>query len=404
MKKLIFVAFVLICSCASNKVPVENYYKSYYKETYIDSREELLKDFQNLNKSYPASEIFSRKIQSKVSQNYFIDGIYLPAKEKTNSLVILTTGIHGLEGFWGNAFLSFFINNLLSSIDNSEIGFLIICNINPFGMDKLRRYTENSVDLNRNMATNIELFKSQNKSFERLYDYLTPNSKLNISYCNDKLFFLSTIWKSIIYGSSSIREAAVRGQYTNPEGIYFGGTKYEDNVIFLDSIISEKVKNYSGIYSISFHTAYGERGRVHYWGTQSKDTALINLVKNIYSGIPLDFSDSPDFYSLSGDFESMLESKYHPNKLCLTMTYEAGTLNSQNLSGSIKLLQNSIYENQAFHHGYKKPEDSLIMSDRIQEMYYPIDSWWRNTCIEQPKDIIVKTILKFNEFVNQKGN
>lgn len=380
---------------------IDNNYLSYYSDSYEESRGKIFQFIKENNNKFDSIEYINKFIPSANNDNYCIDCFYIPARSEKKSLIVMTSGIHGIEGFYGNAVLSMVINELTDSIDFENTGLLLISNVNPFGMKNFRRYTENCIDLNRNMPIDESLFQTKNSAFEKLYDFLNPKGKLSFSWFKDECFFLSAAFKSVIYGKSTIREAAVKGQYQFNTGIYYGGNKKEIQVDFLDSIISAKSYEYKGIFSISLHTAYGERGRVHFWGTSSKDSNLLKITDYVFKGYSLDFNDTEDFYQITGDFESYLENRFYPDKKCLVMTFEAGTLNSQDLSGSIKLLHYSIIENQGFHYGYKSIEDSLELRERVIEMYCPKSKEWRYSVIKQTKEVLPVVIRRFNEYLSK---
>lgn len=392
--------FSILYIFSKDKAPINNTFLDYYSESYEESREKLFKDINKIKPKFGSIEHITKNIHSAKSDNNYIDCFYIPARKEKKSLIIITSGIHGIEGYYGDAVISMVMNELIDSIDFDNVGLLFIANVNPFGMKNFRRYTENAVDLNRNMAVDESLYKTNNQAFEKLHDFLNPNEKLKFSFLKDEFFYLSSIFKTIRYGKSTIKEAAVRGQYKYNKGIYYGGNKKESQVYFLDSIISAKSKDYQGLFSISLHTAYGERGKVHFWGTRSKDTNLLNIADYVFKGYHLDFDDSEDFYQITGDFESYLENKFSKDKKCLVMTFEAGTLNSQKISGSIKLLHYSIIENQGFHYGYDSEADSLELRERVIEMYCPKSEEWRNNVIRQTKDVLPIIIRRFNEYVN----
>ena len=68
--------------------------------------------------------------------------------------VVVYTGLHGIEGFFGSAIQTASLKNIKANRGvgelTAEVGF--IHSLNPFGFDKLRHVNEDNVDLNRNFV------------------------------------------------------------------------------------------------------------------------------------------------------------------------------------------------------------------------------------------------------------
>ena len=153
----IIVAVILLCSiigpyiilaAVRQPVPEEHKYSEYFYTTYEEVRAHLFERVESLKQSGVAVEHNAYAIDE--SDELYIDNVYLPASETNTNLIVLTTGVHGMEGYIGSAMLDVFFEDIYPTIDTSKTGILIVANINPYGMKYMRRYNENNVDLNRN--------------------------------------------------------------------------------------------------------------------------------------------------------------------------------------------------------------------------------------------------------------
>ncbi|MDR2937438.1 MAG: M14 family metallopeptidase, partial [Prevotellaceae bacterium] len=69
--------------------------------------------------------------------------------------VVINTGIHGTEGFFGSAFFSRWLENGAKFLDkkyNEKFTVALVHVINGFGMEHYVRENANNVDLNRNFC------------------------------------------------------------------------------------------------------------------------------------------------------------------------------------------------------------------------------------------------------------
>ncbi|MEC9466875.1 MAG: DUF2817 domain-containing protein, partial [Myxococcota bacterium] len=62
--------------------------------------------------------------------------------------LLLSSGTHGVEGFFGSAVqLAFMDQQLESYLDDKDLGITLIHAINPFGFEYVRRVNEDNADL-----------------------------------------------------------------------------------------------------------------------------------------------------------------------------------------------------------------------------------------------------------------
>ena len=109
----------------------------------------------------------------------YIDNIYLPSKNENKNLIVLTTGVHGMEGYIGSVMLDVFFEEIYPTIDIDTTGVLVVANVNPYGMKYMRRYNENNVDLNRNFILDWESFDlTVNKDYPNVVEFLGPKKQM----------------------------------------------------------------------------------------------------------------------------------------------------------------------------------------------------------------------------------
>ena len=140
----------------------------YFQASYDDCRKSFLAEASNIKGKYKNVAISNLKIESKVDPDLTIDYCYIPAQKAFKRLLILTSAVHGVEGYVGSAVQQMFLKELLKEIRLDDLGLLLIHGINPYGFKYNRRVTENNVDLNRNSSTERALFESVNSGYSDL--------------------------------------------------------------------------------------------------------------------------------------------------------------------------------------------------------------------------------------------
>lgn len=323
-----------------------------FKATFDESRLSFLDLASSIG-----GELRSHKIQ-----NLFFESLYLqPASGKKDKLLILTSGIHGIEGFTGSALQRYFLANNFFGLKGENMGVLIIHGINPYGFKNCRRVTENNVDLNRNFDVSEDLFKTDNADYAKLYDFLNPKRKYS-----RLSFYASAISFILKYGMNNLRKAILRGQYQFPDGIFFGGKKFEPQVSLIQNEVDRVGEGYQKVILVDLHTGYGQRGKLHLFGDRSPfiDQQYMNQV---FKGMPIEYGQEKDFYAVTGGFTVFMAKLFHGKSKFAGVVFEFGTIDSHKPLGSLDSLYRMVNEDK----------------DLFLEMFYPKSTEWRIKVLEQ---------------------
>ena len=120
---------------------------SYYSADYFSARERFLTASSRLGLAHHALTIIA---PSPNDERLTID-ISIAGASKPKSAVVLTSGVHGVEGLFGSAVQSAFLEQLpLEWRPPHDAAVVLIHAVNPFGFAWRRRFNEDNVDLNRN--------------------------------------------------------------------------------------------------------------------------------------------------------------------------------------------------------------------------------------------------------------
>jgi hypothetical protein len=377
-------------------IVVENL--KWFHESYQECRDAFRNAALEQTNKYQNVVIGSFPVLSKIDDDLTIDWCYIPAQEKFDRLLILTSGVHGIEGYTGSAVQLMFMNHILPEISMEETGVLLIHGLNPYGFKYHRKVTENNVDLNRNCVNNPELFNTQNEGYAALTEFLMPEGKVNTQNLRNTFFHLTAIHKIIKESMPVLRQAALQGQYDFDKGIYYGGTKHEPQISALKPFLKTKMNAYNKVLNVDLHTAYGERGTMHLFINPVDDTGVMDAIEYIFHNEDIDWGDSDDFYSIHGGYLEW-STQLPDSALCIPMLFEFGTLNSQTTFGSLKSIQIMINENQGVHYGFKNNKSEEKVKQQFLEMYYPSSKTWRSKVIADSKEKLTVMMEQFDSYV-----
>jgi hypothetical protein len=365
----------------------------FFRDSWEEARAQFLDLSAQTKERIPASEKGVLTIPSRADGQLPIDWLHIPAAAVPRNLVIVSSGVHGPEGFAGSAVQAMILREYLPKARRENTGFLFIHGINAFGMKHGRRFSENSVDLNRNAPVSPAVYATSNEGYRGVDAFLNPAGKLNLDSLDETSFNLRMAWQVVTKGMPAFRQASLGGQYQFPKGIFYGGSAPEPQYPELERLITRVLGPYAFAVGIDLHTGVGRRSYMHLMTNPSSGDEYRKTVESLFVNHPLDWPDAPggDFYQTNGDFTTWIETLAKPRP-AVAMTVEFGTLDSQTTAGGMKSLHTMIRENQGYWNGYERPEDERRVKEDVREMFFPSSRVWRSEVIRQARETLLTTL------------
>lgn len=362
--------------------PAENYA---YSDSFYESYDEIRSHLQELSAGLGV-EISSHPIDE--NDGLYIDAFYLPATENQTNLIVLTTGVHGMEGYIGATMLDVFFNEIYSTLDTTNTGVLVVANVNPYGMKYYRRYNENNVDLNRNFILDWDTFDlSSNKEYPKVDTFLGPTGKIGNGLWHEVSFYLSLGKTAITDGADTISDALLTGQYEYPQGVYYGGNGDEASTVYLKDVFSRCLdSDYENIIHIDLHSGYGPRYNMVIFNSVY-ETMNEAESQNAFGYDHIIAYDSESFYATTGDttdfFYRLAEQKQARADLYSTC-FEFGTIGDA-FFDTILSLKYTIDENRNHWYPTDNANSAEIVRQNYLELFYPTETAWREKTVEDFK-------------------
>ena len=370
---------------------------TFFHETYDENREHFRKLAVSLQREFKNVEATKFSVKSEVDSDLTIDAVYIPSQRESKKLIIMTSGVHGIEGFTGSAVQQYFMTKMLSGKILGNMGVLLIHAVNPYGFKYERRVSENNVDMNRNFPINQDLFDRKNEAYAKIYTFLNPQTKVEAGYFRDSLFFIKTLYMITKFSMKTLRESTVQGQYEFSNGIFFGGKDFEPQKQWLEHLLSEKTNDYAFVFLIDLHTGLGKRGKLHYLPGYAQSPNSNDLLEELFKDYAIDWPNTgKEFYIPTGLFRQYVGNLISPDKKFIRVAFEYGTLNSQEITGASRSLHNMIIENQGFHHGYENSKTEKLVKHKFREMFFPSSGIWRSQIMQQTSEILPVLIDRYD--------
>ena len=380
----------LVLKLAKQPEPGVHEYSDVFFNSYDEVRAHLNERVELLQQQ--GIEVVKESYAIDASDDLYVDNIYIPSTSERKNLILLTTGVHGMEGYIGSVMLDVFFEEIFPTLNREDTGVLIVANVNPYGMKYMRRYNENNVDLNRNFIEDWENFDlSCNQEYPKVDSFLQPEGKMGNAFWHEVGFYLSLAKEAIFTGADTISDALLTGQYEYADGVYYGGNGDEKSTTYLKGVFADCLSGeYENIIHIDIHSGYGPRYNMVIFNSV-QDPTTEQEAKDAFGYDYIIATDSEDFYVTFGDttdYFYRLAKSMETDKDLYSTCFEFGTI-GDGFFDSILSLKYTVDENR--QHWY--PTDNSITAEMVhenyKELFYPTETEWRVKAISDFKDAMM---------------
>lgn len=365
--------------------------EKYFSESYEEAR----KRFLDYTKD---SSIISKEIP----KDLFVDAaIYNANIKNKKNLLMIVSGLHGIEGKVGSAFQSLFIDNYLEKL-NQETSLVLIHALNPFGFKYGRRVNENNVDLNRAFIDKIPKIKDEDfELLKRVSEILAPNKPLNNSLIESTKFYKELAKLAGKYGYTKVRDCVIQGQYFYPKSLFYGSNGKELSVKFYKNILDKLTKDYENLIVLDLHSGIGKKYEALFITNYKQNSENFKKLVKIFPNIVSDFNkkvikksekefENLGLYNVSGSLR-VYTDKNSKAKNTYSLTIEFGTV------PELKEICLLAAENQIYHYGGKEKAKEKIKK-QFEEAFCPSEIKWRKNMLEISEEIINNLNKEFDIF------
>ena len=376
--------------------------QSFFPADYVAARARFRQDAAAMASRVPGTEIGMLRVPSAVDNDLTIDYVLIPAETTPARLLIVTSGLHGVEAYAGSAVQFMMLEEMLPKATRRGVSVLLVHSLNPYGYKYHRRVSESNIDLNRNFAATSELFATTNEGYGRLDSFLNPQHPVSVYGPVAWARELTGLARTLLSGAmNTVRDAILQGQYDHPKGVYFGGNAFAANTTLVQDLLARMTEPYGMVSLLELHTGYGKAGVQHFWGNAQLTAEQKVAQDYVYKGFPVEKADGGEFYPVNGDFAAYFGVAF-ASKLGLAMTFEYGTIGSDTMVGSLDSLYRTKLENQGFQYGFANETSKRVVAERFLALYTPPSPAWRARVEEQARASL-PLMLQRLEDVEYKG-
>jgi hypothetical protein len=173
-----------------------------------------------------------------------------------DKMVVMISSTHGVEGHCGSGAEIAWLRTGGPARIPKDTGALLVHAINPYGFAWTRRVNEDNVDLNRNFVDHDKGYPG-NEGYLALADALLPRDWSAECLAESQRVLEAYAQK---HGAFALQGAISGGQYSHPDGIFFGGLKPTWSNRTIRAIAREELGRARRVAVIDYHTGLGPFG------------------------------------------------------------------------------------------------------------------------------------------------
>ncbi len=318
--------------------------------------------------------------------------------------VVINSGIHGIEGFFGSAAQNMFLDKFAGKLTQDlrkKYTIVLIHVINGWGMqNRMREVVDKKrgglVDLNRNFGVDFSRPDAlpQNLKYDLAHDMLLARPDAIAKKNAIKDFYYK-------HKNDGAWDAISRGQYKHPYGLFYGGAAPMTENKMTMRIYDEVMRDAKSLTSVGLHTGLGrfDRKRGHTTGqllvshpAQHKNTQHFDNM--LYGTTVVSDERAKNGPVLLGDLVDCLEVRYATPELPVyTADFEVGTGEFPIMSPIYKRMDMGDARYDLLNHGQINSQTWK----NLTESWYPSDVRWRTAALGRAGVLFVGLLYGLNQ-------
>lgn len=305
---------------------------------------------------------------------------------EASNLVILTSGLHGLEAFAGSGIQV----NLLSQYDWTSLGntsVLFVHVLNPWGAAHLRRQNEDNVDVNRNFRRPADSVV-ENRYYDMLHPIIHVPDLFIGTKRNPKIEAKIATFRRK-WGEAAFQSALFSGQNQHADGIGYCGLKPTWSNETIRSICEKYGAGRKRIALVDLHTGLGAFGHGALFYSQTRGGSELKLARDWFGTDLIAVRDGQSLpYEVDGDMVRALPSLFSSSSTAVGAALEFGTFEVS------KLMQPQIDDSWLISFGtvdspiYKQVKQSLI------KFFFPKSDRWQQLLCTRSEQVLTHLLSR----------
>jgi Protein of unknown function (DUF2817) len=301
--------------------------------------------------------------------------------EAPERLLVVSSGVHGVEGFAGSALQLQLLEAQLDGLAlPGDAGLLLVHAVNPHGFAELRRVNESNVDLNRNFLRHPDEHVP-NPAYDELAAAVLPERLDEESDAASRRALLGFAER---HGFPRLQEALTRGQYDHADGVYYGGAREEESAGILRLVARRAPRGSRRVVWVDVHTGLGPWGEVEMISEFGPGDPRYERARAVWGeAVRSTLTGDSVSATVCGSMDRAVADALADRELVLACA-EFGTYDPTRVFWALRA------DNWLHVRGDPDSEQGRRIRSELLEVFRPSDPAWRRRVLEVGADVLTR--------------
>lgn len=303
--------------------------------------------------------------------------VALLGRPDARKLMVVISGTHGVEGAYGSACQTAWLKQKSAWKLQEDTAVLMIHLINPWGAAWSRRVNEDNVDLNRNFI-DWQAGVPENSAYADLHAALgcTTWDGPERQKADEAMAELQNS-----KGQAAVSAIIEAGQYTHPDGLFFGGNGPVWSNRVLSTILNQYGQIATEVIVFDLHTGAGPYGYPALLSVSPSDHRGISWGREIFGPAMVPVITGREARTDTGiaatatGYVSAFVRNAMPQARVLPLVIECGTLSSVEMQRAV------VDDNWLHLYGKLGSELGQRIKQTLRHSFIPQDEGWQQNCL-----------------------
>ena len=307
-------------------------------------------------------------------------------ERRADHLIVITSGVHGVEGFLGAAVQLEVLRRLAHGRVPDGVGVALVHAINPWGFAHLRRVDEGNADVNRNFVGETLPEPASPVGYAELDSVINPRGAPT---AGGEIGYWLQAGRLIARsrGVGPLAKAVAEGQYEYPKGLFYGGARAGESCRTLQTVVLGLAADVDRLSVLDVHSGLGPSAKatlICRSNLGSADSRGRVLSERYGRKVVLD--DAADnAYDARGTFARWCGRALFDARFAYVCV-EIGTVNP------LRVLSALRRENRAHHWCPVGSGPYVRTKEALLETFAPGSPRWRRASVAEGVDVFHRTL------------
>lgn len=287
--------------------------------------------------------------------------------EDASSVVLAMSGTHGVEGFYGSACQTGWLQSQAAQSLPPDTAVMLIHAINPHGFSWGRRVNEDNIDVNRNHV-DFGVPLPENLAYEEVHACLFP-AAWDAAHLAALQAQLGAFIQKV--GPQAAAFAITGGQYVHPDGIFYGGKALCWSNLTLNALAQKYLQQARRICVLDHHTGLGPMGHTELICRHPLGSAELSLARQWWGQDVTSPSGGESASAVIDGNVRMAVEGLCPQAQVVAVALEVGTRPEQQVVMAL------LADNWLHQRGDPLSSQGARIRAQVQDAFCPDDVLWR---------------------------